>query len=639
MSEITRRDFINGTLMAAGAYMLPFGCTSDAVLAALEPSYYPPALTGLRGNQPGSNTHAHSRAWGGKSDWGPTTNLKEEYDLIVVGGGISGLSAAYFFQKEHGKDTKVLILDNHDDFGGHARRNEHMINGDLRLTNGGSQTFVSPHARSELVLTLLKEIGIDLDQFKTAYDVNFYKRNKLGAITYFNKQMFGEDKVVKHPYGNYPWWVEGLPRPEISHEEAAQQAPLSEKGKEQLLRVLNGGLHVLDVPREELEDYMFSHSYFDYLKTNLRVDDPGVLEMARTSCSDWAGGGADVLSIGEAIDCGALGFDPVSTWKDLMGEEAFQKEVREHGNIFAEEDPYIHHFPDGNATIARMLVKKMIPNVGTGDNAKAIVTSKFNYAELDKSSNVVRIRLNSTVVNVKHGSDPNSSSDVFVNYINDNTSYQVKAKGVVMACYNRMIPHIVSDLPKEQDAALRRSVKIPLQYTTVGLKNWRAIKEIEMGMAMSPGNMHQVVMMDFPVSMGGYEFTKTPNDPCAIQMIACPFGAIAGTPPIEQFREARYKMLSLQLEDYENEVRAHLSGMLPKGLFEFDRDVESITVNRWAHGYVYSGSRLYDSDLRGMAKIGRQPFGRITIANIDSAPSSYAHVAIKQAWRAVKELG
>ncbi len=639
MSAITRRDFVNGTLMATGAYMLPFGCASDAVLAALEPSYYPPALTGLRGSQPGSNTHAHSRAREKKSDWGPTTNLKEEYDLIVVGGGISGLSAAYFFQREHGKDTKVLILDNHDDFGGHARRNEHMINGDLRLTNGGSQTFVSPHARSELVLTLLKEIGIDLDQFKTAYDVNFYKRNKLGAVTYFNKQMFGEDRVVKHPYGNYPWWVEGLPRPEISHEEAAQQAPVSEKGKEQLLRVLNGGLHVLDVPRKNLENYMYSNSYFDYLKTNLKVDDPGVLEMARTSCSDWAGGGADVLSIGEAVDCGALGFDPVSTWKDLIGERAFQKMAREHGNTFAEEDPYIHHFPDGNATIARMLVKKMIPNVATGDNAKEIVTSKFNYAELDKSSNVVRIRLNSTVVNVTHGSDPDSSSDVFVKYMNDNTSCQVKAKGVVMACYNSMIPHIVSDLPKEQDTALRRSVKIPLQYTTVGLKNWRAIKEIEMGMAMSPGNMHQVMMMDFPVSMGGYEFTKKPTDPCAIQMIACPFGAIAGTPPVEQFREARHKMLSLQLEDYENEVRAHLSGMLPKGLFEFDRDVESITVNRWAHGYVYSGSRLFDSDLRGMARTGRQPFGRITIANIDSAPSSYAHAAIKQAWRAVNELG
>ncbi len=639
MSKITRRDFINGTLMAAGAFLLPFGCTSEAVLDILDPLYYPPGLTGLRGSNEGSNTHAHSKAWANKSDWGPTTKLKEEYDLIVVGGGISGLSAAFFYQQVHGRDKKVLILDNHDDFGGHARRNEHTINGNLRLTNGGSQTLVSPHTMSKTVLDLLNEIGIDLDKFKTAYDVNFYKRNKLGAVTYFNKQKFGEDKVVKHPFSNYPWWVEGLPRPEISDEEAVRQTPLSEKGKEQLLRILRGGIHVLEVPKDQLQEYISTHSYFDYLKTTLSVDDPGVLEMARTSCSDWAGGGADVLSLEEAIDCGALGFDSAATWKDLIGEEAFQKSVKDHGNIFAEEDPYIHHFPDGNATVARMLVKKMIPNVGPGENAEEIVLSKFTYAELDKSNNSVRIRLNSTVVNVKHGGDPNSSSDVFVNYIKDNKSYLVKGKGVVMACYNMMIPHIIPNLPEEQSVALRRSVKIPLQYTTIGLKNWRAIKEIEMGMAMSPGNMHQVVMMDFPVSIGDYKFTKSPDDPCAIQMISCPFGAIAGTPPIEQFRESRYRMLGLQFKDYEKEIRAHLSGMLPKGSFDFERDVESITVNRWAHGYVYSGSRLYDSDLKGMAIKGRKPFGRITIANIDSAPSSYAHVAIEQAWRAVKELG
>jgi spermidine dehydrogenase len=639
MSKITRRDFINGTLVAAGASLLPFGCTSDAVLDSLDPLYYPPALTGLRGNHLGSNTYAHNRAWYNKSDWGATTDLKEEYDLIVVGGGISGLSAAYFYQQEHGRDKKVLVLDNHDDFGGHARRNEHTIKGNMRLTNGGSQTFVSPHARSEIVLNLVKELGIDLDQFKIAYDTDFYKRNGLGAITYFNRQEFGEDKIVKHPFSNYPWWVEGLPRPGISWEEATQQTPLSDNGKEQLLRVLKGGLHVLNVPKDDLGEYIYTHSYFDYLKNTLDVDDPSVIQMARTSCSDWAGGGADVLSIGEAIDCGALGFDAVATWKELMGDKAFRKSVSEYGNIFAEEDPYIHHFPDGNATIARLLVKKMIPGVGKGDNAEEIILSKFNYGQLDKSSNNVRLRLNSTVVNVKHGGDPNNSSEVFVTYINDNKAYQVKSKGVVMACYNMMIPHITSDLPDEQAAALRRSVKIPLQYTTVGLKNWRAIKEIGMGMAMSPGNMHQVVMMDFPVSMGGYEFTKTPDDPCAIQMIACPFGAKEGTPPIEQFREARYRMLELQYKDYEKEIRAHLSGMLPKGSFEFDRDIESITVNRWAHGYVYSGSRLYDSDLPEMARKGRKPFGRITIANIDSAPSSYAHVAIEQAWRAVKELG
>jgi len=339
------------------------------------------------------------------------------------------------------------------------------------------------------------------------------------------------------------------------------------------------------------------------------------------------------------LDCGALGFDPVATWKDLKGEEAYLQEVKKHGSIFAEEDPYIHHFPDGNATVARLLVKKMIPNVGKGDNAEEIILSKFKYAELDKSSNIVRLRLNSTVVNVKHGGDPNTSSDVFVNYINDNKSYKVKGKGVVMACYNMMIPHIVAGLPKEQDAALRLQTKIPLEYTTVGLKNWRAMMEMGIGMAMSPGNMHQVIMMDFPVSIGGYEFTKTPNDPCVIQMISCPTGETVGAPPVKQFREARYRMLGLQFKDYEQEIRGHLSGMLPKGSFEFDRDVESITVNRWAHGYAYGGSALYEPNMDGIARKGRQQFGRITIANIDSAPSSYAHVAIEQAWRAVNELG
>ena len=618
--------------------MLPFGCISEAVLDKLDPLYYPPALTGLRGSHVESYTHAHSRAWAKKSDWGPTTKLKEAYDLIVVGGGISGLSAAFFYQQEHGKDKKVLILDNHDDFGGHAKRNEHTVGDDTRLIYGGSQTLVSPHARSETTLKLFKDLGIDLDRFKTAYDVDFFKRNNLGAVTYFNKQKFGEDKVVKHPFCDYPWWMEGLQRPKLSHEEAVELAPLSEKGKQQLLKVLKGGLHVLNVPQEELKEYISTHSYFDYLKTTLGIDNPEVLEMARTSCSDWAGAGADILTIGEALGCGALGLDPI-TWKDVIGEEEYQNEVKEHGNIFDEGDPYVHHFPDGNATVARLLVKKMIPDVGEGGNAEEIVLSKFKYSELDKSSNIVRIRLNSTVVNVKHGGDPNSSSDVFVNYINDNKSYQVKGKGVVMACYNMMIPHIVPDLPKEQAAALRRHVKIPLQYTTVGLKNWRAMKEMEMGMAMSPGNMHQVVTMDFPVSMGGYNFTSTPDDPCAIQMIGCPFGELAGTPPIEQFREARYKMLGLQFKDYEKEIREHLSGMLPKGLFEFDRDVESITVNRWAHGYAYGGSKLYDSDMPEMARKGRQPFGRITIANIDSGLSSYLHVAVAQAWRAVKELG
>ncbi len=203
MSKITRRDFINGTLMAAGGSMLPFGAVSQAVLGALAPSYYPPALTGLRGDNPGSYASAHSRALAHKSNWGSTTRLNEEYDLIVVGGGISGLSAAFFYQQEHGRDKKVLVLDSHADFGGQCARNEHTIGGNTRLIFGGSQTIVSPHARSKTTLKLLKDLGVDLDRLKAAFDVDFYKRHNLRGVTYFNKRKFGEDKVVKHPFCYY----------------------------------------------------------------------------------------------------------------------------------------------------------------------------------------------------------------------------------------------------------------------------------------------------------------------------------------------------------------------------------------------------------------------------------------------------
>jgi spermidine dehydrogenase len=537
--------------------------------------------------------------------------LDESYDLVVVGGGISGLSAARFYQQKHGRDKRVLILDNHDDFGGHAKRNEHTVGGKTLITYGGSQTIVEPKHASRVVHALLEDIGVDIERFDTAYDRSFFNRNHLGAVTYFNKEVFGEDKVVRHPFCNYPNYIEGMVMGgKLTNEEAARQAPLSERGREQLLRVLNGGLHLIDLPEEELSAYIASHSYFDYLKDTLGVDDPGVLRMARHSALDWGLTGTDLMSIGTAKSCGALGFAPKA--------------------VYDEDNPYNCHFPDGNAGVARALVKKMIPGVADGDSAEQLVLSRFDYAELDKAGNAVRIRLNSTVVNVQHGGDPGGSSEVFVDYINNDKPHRVEAKNVVMACYNMMIPHIVSGLPEAQAEALKLQTKSPLQYSTVGLTNWRAMKEMEIGMAMSPGNMHQAVLMDFPVSMGGYEYTKTPDDPCVIQMISCPYGTV-GAPQREQYHDARYRMLALQFKDYEEEIRAHLGGMLPNELFDFDRDVESITVNRWAHGYTVGGPG--DS-----ARIGRQPFGRITIANCDSAPGADMKTAIDMASRAVNEL-
>ncbi|MDG1995630.1 MAG: hypothetical protein P8J14_03980, partial [Emcibacteraceae bacterium] len=523
---------------------------------------------------------------------------------------------------------KILILDNHDDFGGHAKRNEHMVDGDLRIGQGGSESLEGTGDYNDTLLDMFKDIGIDMDLFKTTYDTGFFKRHGLGAAMYFNKKVFGEDKVVQHPLCDYPGFITGLMRPTISFEEAVAQTPLSDSGKEQLLRVVTADQSILNIPKEDLPEYINNHSYFDYLKNTLGVDDQHVLRIARHTSVDYTEGGTDALSLAAVLSSGPLGGDPMVSWKDALGEGDYQNYVNKDGGLYETDDPFIHHFPDGNATIARCLVKKMIPNVGPGENAEEIILSKFNYAQLDKTSNSTRLRLNSTVVNVKHDGNPNTAKKAFVNYIKDGKSYQVKAKGVVMACYNMIIPHIVSDLPQDQHAALRNLTKVPLQYSTVGLRNWRAMKELGLGMVMSPGNMHTAVNMDFPVSVGGYEYTKTPDDPCILHMRAAPRGDTVGAPLKQQYTEARYRMLGLEFADYEQEIREHLNGMLPKELFQFDRDVVSISVNRWAHGYSHGNP----------GAVGRQRFGRITIANSDANDVSLANNAIMQAHRAVKEL-
>ena len=608
MSKINRRDFINGSATAIVGSMTG-GLPRFAQGA--EPSVYPPDLKGLRGSHPGSNTVAHQRAWNVGFSAGDITPTHEQYDLIVVGAGLSGLAAATFYRQEHGPDKKILILDNHDDFGGHARRNEHNIDGKTLITYGGSQTLVEPRVADPVIRKLFEDIGVDLYRFDTAFDRGFYGRHNLSATTYFNEKHFGQDTLVHHPFCNYYNYVEGLPGAAISDERAVAATPLSDRGKRQLLRVLQGGVHAIQVPEAELDDYLDNHNYFDYLAQTLGVDDPDVLRMARHSGIDWSNAGTELLSIAEANECGALGFAPEPSYD--------------------EDHPYIHHFPDGNAGVARTLVNYLIPSVAQGDSAEALVKARFDYSQLDRPEHVTRLRLNSTVVDVQHNGSAESADDVRVRYVADGRTFEVSASNVIMACYNVMIPHIVTDLPEVQAEALSQQMKSPLLYTTIGLRNWRAFKEQGLGLAMCPGNMHQTVFMDFPVSLGGYQYTQGPDDPCVIQMISCPYSEELGKPRSEQYKEARYRMLGRQFSDYESEIREHLSGMLSSQYFDFDREVASVTINRWAHGYTVAGPG--DS-----VQIGRQPFGRITIANSDSAPSADAIAAMEMGYRAVQEL-
>jgi len=631
MGKITRRDFLNGTLLAAGATMIPPSAYSNEFLNLLDPEYYPPSKIGLRGSHPGSYESAHQRAWGAKSDWGSTDVDTDEYDLIIVGAGISGLAAAYYYQKEHGTDKKILILDNHDDFGGHAKRNEHTIDGETKIAYGGSQTLESPSDYTKNTRELLDDLKIEFDKFDDFFDDGFFKSRDLQIVTYFDKETYGENKVVKYPIADYGYFLEGICESKITSQEAIAQMPLDDEAKAQLSNIFNDKFDPLkNMSWSEKYKYLESNSYFDVLKNNFNVSHPDVFKMMRSVVGDYHAVGTDCLSVFEAIYGGAPGFSK-EVLIDIVG-------AKEYRNNFELDDPYIHHFPDGNASVARLLVRKLIPGTAKGDDMEDIVLARMKYGLLDNKDNNVRIRLNSTVVKVEHEGDLETAKRVKVDYINNGKSYQVKGKKVILACYNMMIPHLVSGLPAEQAAALKNNVKAPLVYTNIGLKNWRGFKEKNIGLAVCPGTLHSMAFLDFPVSMGGYNCTSSPNDPIVMNMVWIPYGDTYGAPPQDQFKEGRYKILGKTFNDFETSIKSHLGGMLEGTDFDPNNDISSITVNRWSHGYSWAGTDIHDHEMHENAKIGRAQFGRISIANSDAGANAYVWEAIDQAKRAVDEL-
>ncbi|MGI9293601.1 MAG: FAD-dependent oxidoreductase, partial [Pseudomonadales bacterium] len=202
---VKRRDVLHGLGMVAAGSLIPGTALADKVLASegykIADRSYPPVLVGIRGNHKGSFEVAHQLAREGRSDWGPAVDPDSNiYDLVIVGAGISGLTAAYYYRKQHSQ-ARILILDNHDDFGGHAKRNEFEVKGRTLLGYGGAETLEEPSSYSDLVRELLADLGVDISRFNTAYDQQFYKKHKLGAGIHFNKEQWGANKLVRFDLG------------------------------------------------------------------------------------------------------------------------------------------------------------------------------------------------------------------------------------------------------------------------------------------------------------------------------------------------------------------------------------------------------------------------------------------------------
>ena len=351
--------------------------------------------------------------------------------------------------------------------------------------------------------------------------------------------------------------------------------------------------------------------------------------------SDWCVGIEAVPAI-EAFYWGLPGINATSRGDDK------ERLSRWFGS--GSQEPFIYHFPDGNASVARMLVRSMVPDVAPGTTIEDVVLAPFDYSKLDRADSDVRIRLQSTAVHVEHDGTARSSSRVGVTYVRGGQANRVWARNCILACYNEIIPRLCPELPDSQREALKTMVKSPILYSNVALRNWQPWKKLGVGVLLNPGSYHVVAHLDYPVDFGGHRYPRDPDEPAVVHLVRFPHRSNAGLTPSEQKRAGRHDLYATPYETIERNIRRQLAGSLSEGGFDPARDIEAITVNRWAHAYINRANPLYDEmyedwdDERYPFVRGRKPFGRIAIANSDAGSTSLINVAIEQAQRAVSEL-
>ncbi len=614
LSSITRRDFLGGVSLPIVAGLAPsalIGC------GAKERGPYPPALTGMRGSHAGSFETAHALAWEGKTWPRPDAQTDKDYDLVVIGGGISGLASAYFWRQRADENARILVLDNHDDFGGHAKRNEFDVDGKKLIGYGGSQSLDGPHSWSKAAQDLVKEIGVDVEKFHDYFDTEFYERRNMQAGLYLDKAHYSEDRLIGAPYA---MWSAAPSEDGAKAAIAAIPWPGERRAKFAEL-ALSPRDYLAGKSVAEKIDLLRRMSYEEFLLKTAGADEEIAVLLRRSITGLW-GVGWDALSALEGARIGmpgtaALGID------DSIPEP------------YESDEPYIFHFPDGNASVARLLMRALRPDVLPGASMEDALTARVRYDLLDTEDANVRIRLNATAVKAENVND-----GVDVTYVKDGETFRVRGKNAIYAGYLHMLPYLSPEIGGVQREAVETLEKIPLVYANVALRNWRSFEKAGYHRFYSPQGFFESIALDFPVSMGGVEFSRSPNDPVIVHLQHVP--AEPGLTEREQHRAGRAKLYRMTFEDFEKEIVGQMTGMLGSYGFDAERDIAAITVNRWPHGYAYEYNELYDpwtwSPAYGPHVTARQPIGKIAVANSDSSALAYVQGAIDAADRAVNEL-
>jgi spermidine dehydrogenase len=608
---IARRDFLNGIAVGIAGAAAEFGGTPalGAQTSPADATNYPPLRSGLRGEYPVSVGELDRIRQGDYSQFPVAdSDIREEYDLVIVGGGISGLAAAYFHRSALGPHEKILILDNHDDFGGHAKRNEFHYQGRTYIGFGGTMGIETPYPYSYTAKQLVKDLGIEVERNTEFLNHELEEKHDLRAGTFFDKEHFSDDRLVT-----------GNPR----RPEFFAKAPFSDAARRDLVRLHGKNPdYMAGMSGEEKKAKLAKMSYQDYLLN--------VAKMSTETLPFFIGNGGrnnkhvDTTPALEAAEHGSPGFNGLG----LKLEEGFS------------EGSYLFHFPDGNASIARLLVNRLIPSAVPGKQSmNTIVQAQVAYEKLDEPNTATRIRLSSPVCRVQHDGDLDHSRGVRVAYLRGGKAYAVRGRYCILACWNAMIPYLMPEIPERQKEALAYPVKVPMMYTNVLLKRWTAFRKLGVSTISAPAMYYPHMNLDPGTTMGGYRGITTPEEPILVHLVRNPNKP--GLPRREQHRIGQQELLSMTFADFELKIRQQLGRILGPGGFDPAEDIAAITVNRWPHGYAYTYDTLADPDVPPEQRphvIGRQRFGRVTIANADAGAAAFTNQAIDEGHRAVQEL-
>ncbi|MDO5686333.1 MAG: FAD-dependent oxidoreductase [Neisseria sp.] len=610
--KITRRDFLNGTALTIGSALLPWQQVygKNTYFANPEPiNVYPPRETGLRGDHHASYDAAHAYSWQEQTANIPQA-ISENYDLVIVGAGISGLSAAWFYRKKR-PHAKILLIDNHDDFGGHAVRNEMVSGKTLRVTYGGSESFDSPKANfTQEVNMLMRDLGVDYRRFDQYFQKDLYQKLGLDFGIYFDAEHFRRNTIVKgDPYFGTADAREVISRFPMSKADQQALIALYEEPKD----------YLAGMSPKEKEEYADATSYYEFLKEKVGLSESAIKYLKNLSTEYW-GYSIDSIALSDAAAEGYPGVDQLGL------------EIEE-----AEEEPYIYHFPDGNASIARLLVRKLIPHVAPGNSMEDVVLAKFDYSQLDQPTNLTRIRLNSTVIRAE-----NISGGVNVTYLANagGAAIKIRAKKCIMACHGRMVPYLVPECSEAKNAAFKQNAKIPMIYGKVLVSNWHAFRKMGTHTIYAPTAPYCLVMLDDPVNMGGYRCPQNFDEPIVIHMVRINTSFAPEQDVRTKCQAGRLDLYTKTYEELEAQMLGQLRDMYAQVGEKLEDSLEAVTINRWGHGYSYEATTLWDDEEEAEAIIAQtqKKIGNIHIANSDAGWSPYLHGAIQQAYRAVKEM-